>query len=178
MKACRLFLLYLTTTAPAVSFVEMREAAENGDPDSQSTLGTMYYNGDGIDRDYSEAIKWIRTAALQGHIQSQVKLAFMYGNGLGVLEDDTKAATWYSIAAEQGDALAQYNLGVAYALGIGLPIDRTLSYAWYSIAAVNGYQRAVVNLKAMEMELSKDEIQSCSKIRDSLIKANPDALID
>ena len=66
MKACRLFLLYLTTTAQAVSFVEMREAAENGDPDSQSTLGTMYYNGDGIDRDYSEAIKWIRTAALQG----------------------------------------------------------------------------------------------------------------
>ena len=178
MKACRLFLLYLTTTAQAVSFVEMREAAENGDPDSQSTLGTMYYNGDGIDRDYSEAIKWIRTAALQGHIQAQVKLAFMYGYGLGVLEDDTKAATWYSIAAEQGNALAQYNLGVADALGIGLPIDRTLSYAWYSIAAVNGYQRAVVNLKAMEMELSKDEIQSGSKIRDSLIKANPDALID
>ena len=178
MKACRLFLLYLTTTAQAVSFVEMREAAENGDPDSQSTLGTMYYNGDGIDRDYSEAIKWIRTAALQGHVQAQVKLAFMYGNGLGVLEDDAKAASWYSIAAEKGDALAQYNLGVAYALGIGLPIDRTLSYAWYSIAAANGYQRAAVNLKAMEIELSKDEIQLGSKIRDSLIKANPGALID
>ena len=168
MKACHLFLLYLTTTVQAVSFIEIREAAENGDPDSQSTLGTMYYEGDGIDRDYLEAIKWIRTAALQGHIQAQVKLAFMYGNGLGVLEDDAKAANWYNIAAEQGNALAQYNLGVAYALGIGLPIDRTLSYAWYSIAAVNGYAYA----GGCELALMCDFIYASTNARFALTEVS------
>lgn len=45
----------------------IREAAELGYAEAQYRLGTLYYSGDGIQKDFSEGIKWIRRAAGQGH---------------------------------------------------------------------------------------------------------------
>jgi uncharacterized protein len=35
----------------------------------------LYYNGRGVRRDYTEAVKWIRRAAEQGFTDSQFRLA-------------------------------------------------------------------------------------------------------
>jgi YidC/Oxa1 family membrane protein insertase len=40
-----------------------RRAAEEGDPDAQSTLGLMYFTGRGVLQDYAEAHKWFNLAA-------------------------------------------------------------------------------------------------------------------
>ena len=40
--------------------------AERGDARAQLSLGGMYYNGQGVRQDYTEAAKWTRKAAEQG----------------------------------------------------------------------------------------------------------------
>ena len=39
-----------------------RPLADEGDADAQYNLGVMYNNGDGVSRDYAEAMKWHREA--------------------------------------------------------------------------------------------------------------------
>ena len=37
---------------------ELRPLAERGDASAQNNLGLMYYNGQSVRRDYTEAVKW------------------------------------------------------------------------------------------------------------------------
>ncbi len=70
----------------------------------------MYYQGQGIPRDYKTAAKLYRLAAEQGDADGQTGLGLMYEYGLGVPQNDEAAAKWYKFAAEQGNAYAQNNL--------------------------------------------------------------------
>ena len=71
-------------------------------PVAQNSLGTAYDTGDGIEQDYTEAVKWYRKAGEQGYAMAQYNLGAMYGFGLGVEQDHTEAVEWYRKAAEQG----------------------------------------------------------------------------
>lgn len=62
----------------------------------------MYYNGDGVSKDYKECLKWYCKAAEQGDIDAQFSLGNMYYYGEGVNLNYEKALDWYSEAAEQG----------------------------------------------------------------------------
>ena len=53
----------------------------------QSDLGSMYANAEGVDTDYSKALKWFRLAADQGEASAQNNLGEMYANGQGVDTD-------------------------------------------------------------------------------------------
>jgi TPR repeat protein len=79
-----------------------RAAAEQGVPEAQTDLAVMYYNGDGVTRDYGEAAKWARRAAEAGYSRAQEELAFMLEQGKGVSLDYVSAYTWYSAAASNG----------------------------------------------------------------------------
>ena len=93
-------------------FAYFREVAEQGDIKVQFELGRFYYNG--VNRDYTEAVKWYRKAAEQGDADAQCMLGDCYYNGNGVSKDRTEAVKWYREAAEQGNAEAQYGLGKCY----------------------------------------------------------------
>jgi uncharacterized protein len=43
-----------------------RASAQHGDAKAEIELGSMYYYGEGVSRDYSEALRWFRRAADQG----------------------------------------------------------------------------------------------------------------
>ncbi len=47
-------------------FTEIYNAAEQGDAQAQLNLGVCYWNGNGVAKDYAEAVKWFRKAAEQG----------------------------------------------------------------------------------------------------------------
>ncbi len=78
-----------------------RPLAEQGDARAQTSLGGMYYNGQGVQRDYDEAAKWARKAAEQGYAPAQVYLGVMYWNGQGVPQDAVRAYMWLNLAAAQ-----------------------------------------------------------------------------
>lgn len=63
---------------------ELIEAAKNGDGHAQFELGMMYYHGEGVRQDYSEAFKWYHKAAEQGYSGAQTNLGLMYSRGHGV----------------------------------------------------------------------------------------------
>ena len=53
-----------------VKTVEIK--ADNGHPESQCNVGSMYYNGEGTARDESEALVWWSKAADQGKRGSKI----------------------------------------------------------------------------------------------------------
>ena len=65
----------------------------------------MYYNGDGVPRNYQEARRWWYSAAEQGNAKAQYHLGLMYGRGEGVPQDFVLAYMWAILAAsrETGD---------------------------------------------------------------------------
>lgn len=124
----------------------LRVAAEQGSAAAQFNLGVLYENGDGVERDLAEALRWYRKAAEQNDADAQFNLGVCYFNGKGVERDEKEAVAWYRKAAEQGFAPAQFNLGVCYYSGNGVPKDETEAVGWYRKAAENGFSSAQFNL--------------------------------
>ena len=70
----------------------------------------MYENGEGVEKNQAEAVKWYRKAAEQGLEGAQCNLGIMYENGYGITKDLDEAVKWYRKAAEQGNAEAKKRL--------------------------------------------------------------------
>lgn len=51
-----------------------RDLAEKGSAQAQYNLGVCYENGDGVEKDASEAMKWYRIASEQGHKDAETAL--------------------------------------------------------------------------------------------------------
>ena len=124
------------------SFQEFKTRAERGDVTAQFRLGIIYYKGEGVPRDYLEALNWFKKAALQGHPLAQYNAGYMSEKGEGTPQDYVEAARNYRQAAEQGNQLAQYNLGYMYEKGQGVLPDEVQALMWYSLAAVQGETKA------------------------------------
>ena len=90
--------------------LDIEGMAEAGDRFACTCLGEMYEDGQGVDQNYSTAVKWFRKAAEQGYADAQSSLGRMYENGLGVDENESTAVELHLLAAEQGHADAQLNL--------------------------------------------------------------------
>ena len=69
---------------------------------AQFCLGRCYFNGNGVEQNYNEAIKWFMKAASQGEPDSIFHLAICYGNGLGVEQDNEKSLHYLITAANLG----------------------------------------------------------------------------
>jgi TPR repeat protein len=79
------------------------KAAAQGQAKAQFSLGILYFNGEGVPKDYQQALRWFRLAADQGEALAQTKIAIMYDYGQGVPQDIVQAYTWYSLATTNGD---------------------------------------------------------------------------
>ena len=100
-------ILYAESKMP----IEIQSAAESGDAGSQYKLGKIYYEGNGVDRDYTKASHWFREAADQGLAEAQFSLYCAYYEGSGVDKSYDEALKWLRKAAEQGNVGAQNSLG-------------------------------------------------------------------
>jgi PAS domain S-box-containing protein len=153
----------------AVALQLARPIAERGDSGAQSLLGLIYLNGNGAQRNESEAIKWYRRAADQGNADAQLRIGDIYFHGLGVPQDYSEARRWYRLAADHGNAFAMYNLGVLYASGEGVPPDNILAHMWFNIAAAHlttpgSRDRAIASRDAIAKKLSPDEIAKAQEL--------------
>ena len=123
--------------------------AEAGNAYAQLELGDLYFSGEGVPEDDTEAVKWYRKAAEQGLAKAQTMLGMMYYWGKGLSQDYAKAAKWYRKAAEQDYSDAQFNLGVMYEKGKGVLRLHDEAVKWYRRAAEQGDVRAQHNLGMM-----------------------------
>ena len=88
-------------------FEKTKALAEKGDLIAQYNLGVIYRDGEGVLKDFKEAVKWFRKGAEQGYDNAQVNLGAMYANGNGVPQDNLTAYAWWNIADTNGQALAK-----------------------------------------------------------------------
>ena len=133
---------------------ELLKRAQAGDATAQNELGNFYHNlawplffdfifgddvdGDGVEQDYAEAVKWWKRSAEQGNASAQNNLGRSYQFGNGVDQDHAEAVKWWRLAAEQGSADAQHNLGRSYYFGVGIEQDYAEAVKWYRLAAEQG----------------------------------------
>jgi TPR repeat protein len=104
----------------------------------QNNRGMKYLKGEGVTKDYVEAVSWFRLAAAQGDAYAQYNLGVSYEKGQGVPKDYVEAVRWYRMAAAQEHAYAQSNLGSKYFTGEGVAQDYVESARWYRLAAAQG----------------------------------------
>ncbi len=119
---------------------------------------TFYAIGEGVPRDYAEAVKWSRMAAEQGQAGAQVVLGNAYSNGWSIDKDDAKAVEWWRRAANQGDAMAQAKMGGAYFMGAGVPKDFVLAYMWLNLAAAQGFLDTLSIRDSLEQTMTPEQI--------------------
>ena len=140
-------------------FEGYKAKAETGDRVAQFNLGNCYTDGEGVARDFVQAVSWYRKAAEQGYAEAQVQLGYCYARYQGVTKDEVEAVAWYRKSAEQGLANAQYILANGYYNGEGVAKDEIEAYAYYNLARMT-HKDARKNLAILEKKISRDEIAS------------------
>jgi uncharacterized caspase-like protein len=125
------------------------EAAETGNTSAMIQLASLYLEGQGVQRDTNEALRWYQAAADVGDAQATFLIGRVYERGTGVARDLPKAVEWYRRAADLGSADAMNNLGVMYSLGEGADKDDAQALQWFAKGAEAGSVNSMFNLAAM-----------------------------
>jgi TPR repeat protein len=69
---------------------------------AQHRLGILYYNGNHVPRDYTEALPWLMLAAAQGYPDSMYAVALCHEKGFGVVVNVAEAICWYKRSQAAG----------------------------------------------------------------------------
>ena len=132
------------------------EQDEVEDPEEQDALGMAYLNGEGVEQDDEEAVKWFRKAAEQGYPIAEFHLGMRYYDGRGVEKNLTDAFKWISEALEQGieSSKAQSILGQAYFFGEGTAQNFTEAVKWLRKASyiITSEEEEAINIESLKKD--------------------------
>ncbi len=154
LQAFTALLVVILTASPSLSdesesipidITAIQEKADTADAQVQYELGKLYYLGEVVDQNYTEAARWFHTAAKQDHEQAHIVLANMYIHGEGVERNMQKALKLATRAVKSDSADAQYTMGVIHE-NLG---DFAEAMKWYKQAAASGDSVAELRLGAM-----------------------------
>ena len=85
------------------AFTLLKPLAEQGNPEAQCIIASMYHLGLGVETSTIKAIQWYIKSAEQGYGVASNNLAGIYLCGAdGVAADRTEAEKWFQKAREQG----------------------------------------------------------------------------
>ena len=153
----------------------LTELAEKGDANAQNELGVRHYSGQGVKKNFNEALKWFTKAAAQEHPKAQYNLGVLCEKGEGVIENDKEAVKWFTKAAAQGFAKAQADLGSMYFIGKGVKQNKFIAYAWWNIAAFNGNLKAKKAKALVTKKMTAGQIAKAQELSKKLLKKYPKA---
>jgi Sel1 repeat len=92
---------------------DLKKAAEEGNPCAQYSLGTLYYNGHGVEKNFEKAVEWFEKAVNQGYTAANLPLGFVYHES-GSAQNLVKAFPLIKQAADQGNEKAMVVLAAMY----------------------------------------------------------------
>jgi len=116
-----------------------REWAEKGDAFGQAQLGRMYLRGEGVEKNYPQALEWYRKSAAQGNGDAQAHFGPHGREGPGGPRPDYRQAlAWYKKSIANGNVYAQVLLGDLYLSGSGVDASPRKALACYLKAAEQG----------------------------------------
>ncbi|MEI7580204.1 MAG: tetratricopeptide repeat protein [bacterium] len=143
---CGIILLYNENSIEAnppqgISWIS--KAAAQGDITSQELMGHIYFDGDGVSKNYEEAAYWWKLAADQGNSDAQHNLCAL-ANDIYYLEEKNtaKALAILMPLAQQGHPIAQYVCGAFFYDGHGMKANKQKGLYWLNEAAKQGHTEA------------------------------------
>jgi TPR repeat protein len=163
----------------------IKQKAENGDAYYQGVLGEIYRRGDELEKNYDEALEWIKKSAEKENPIGLYNLAAMYFYGHNIEKDTEKAEQLFRKSfsglnelAKKGDRRAQHNIGWMYDTGNGIPRDQKEAVKWYRKSAERGNPLSKFSL-GMKYEtgegVEKDLIQAIKWYKESAEQGNANA---
>lgn len=117
--------------------------ADEGNVQAQCALGNIFYNGEGVRRNYCEALRWFRKAAEQGYDKAQNILGTLYAIGYEIrIPDYAGALKRYRISERQknGNVEVQFYYG-----SYNIKQDYAEALKWFRKAAGQGCDNAQNN---------------------------------
>lgn len=160
-------LLLCSPFANAQSLEEMISLANEGIPSYQCMLGYKYLDGDGVEKNVPEAVKWFKLAAGNGDVYAAYTLGRTYHAGDGITQDYGEAMKWFRVAAELGDANSQFRVAEMYQTGTGVEQDYVAAYAWLSLAIGNGANKRGIR-DTLERDMNANQVAEAKALAESL----------
>jgi len=95
---------YITSFSMSPKEIEqLRIDADSGNAQAQLKLGRTYFSGQGVAKDYNQALIYFKKAAIQGNAEAQFNLGSMYYMGYGVVPVDFGTAyKWVTLSLKNG----------------------------------------------------------------------------
>jgi TPR repeat protein len=141
---------------------EIRQKADDGDPQAQNTLAEAYYHH----FEYATAAKWFRKAADAGIANAQWRLGTMLMGGMTSIKPDMaveknpqQSIRWLFKAASQDHGLSQVALGDCYARGRLVATNRVEAYKWYARSADQGSITGRTKLNTLVLGMTSEQIR-------------------
>ena len=95
-----------------VALKKLLPLAARGHSAAQYNLGVMSEWGNGVPKDYAEALKWYKLSAEGSHKDAQNNLGAMYSKGEGVEQSFVEAFKWFVISSENGSEAGRKNIDI------------------------------------------------------------------
>ena len=111
---------------------------------AQYSLGNLYYYGNGVERDLSQAFLWYQKSSSQGQPYASYSIAQMYNKGEYVSQSEENAQRYYKNALsgfleleskDQADDNLYYKLGSMFKKGLGTDIDMDKAIDYFKRSA-------------------------------------------
>jgi uncharacterized protein len=96
-------LLFVSRGEYRKAFAGLIEAVKKGNPVAHETLGLMYKNGNGVERNHKKAFDLLLVAAEKGEIASQYNIGSMYFLGEGTDINRAQGLVWLEIASARAE---------------------------------------------------------------------------
>jgi TPR repeat protein len=149
------------------SYQWFETAAEEGDIQSQLTLGDFFNDGGRSGKNTLSALRWYGRAAAKQDPYAQYSLGIIYLQGDKVVPADlNQAVLWIEKSAHQQFAAAQAMLGRLYYTGKGVPQNNALAYAWWTMANRDPNPTLYADIAQVTKKMSIDELEQAVKLAD------------
>ena len=132
---------------------KLQSEAENGSVVSQTILGILYLEGDGVTKNYAKAKLLLESASEKGVPRAMSTLGRIYELGLGVEKNLNEASSLYQASAETGEFLPHIWLA------------RMLNVAGYEEDALYHYEQAASMsgiADCAELEEAKEHVRKAN----------------
>lgn len=121
-------------------------AMGDNNPVAQHNLASMYLDGEGVKRNYSQAFKYYERAIKNNYPPSFNSLGLCYGQGTGVTASLSHSFELTRKSALMGFPIAMNNLALIYKNGEGVEKDMEKSHEWQRKASECGSASALFGI--------------------------------
>ncbi len=137
----------------------LKMASDAGYPNSEYTLGKLYQEGVGVEKDERRAAELFLSASIKGFAKAQYNLGKVFRDGAGMTKNDELSLFWFLEAAERGHARAEDKIATRYLSGQGVEKDEIEALKWSILAGTQGIQEAQRRRFDLEARLTQHDIE-------------------